>query len=319
METIELAMSSELPEFEFENVLHSDVEEIFAARKNALVMHHARDIGAAGDEVEETVRRVLRRKLSVVYYVGHGHLVDKHLKCSPQLDVIIASNTGTPVLFQARNGSEYFPYETVYAIGEVKSAYYKEKRYIHEFAKQLTRIQSGLQREHKATLLINHGEAVFGNPLLSFMVFVQSNDFEIEQVIELYQSRPASELPSIIYFLDKGLILNANIHWLGKARSSLEPLSPVPPRSAFVQFVTNGELRGRSSVDVMTDQGAEAVEALNHWIFTTFDADKSQLASNFGSFYFLLATHLDRCTLTSPNLLEYLNHIFGPQSVTIIS
>lgn len=307
----------ELPKFEFVDVLQNDIEEIFAARRNAQIIHHAKDIDAAGDEVEDAVRKVLRRKLPVMYYVGHGHIVDKQLTCSPQLDIIIANNTGAPVLFQAKNGSEYFPYETVYAIGEVKSGYYKSKHYIHEFSKQLSRIQSNLQRERNIVPPTKRGEAAYKNSLLSFMIFVQSNDFEIEHVVELYQTMSASELPNIVYFLDKGMIVNANIHFLGGFKADLEPLYTLPPMSAFVQYITNEDLRGKSGADVETDQGLKPIEALNHWAFVKFN-DGTQLAANFGSFYFLLVTHLQASALTSPDLLRYLNHILGSQSMTII-
>jgi len=162
-------------------------------------------------------------------------------------------------------------------------------------------------------------EVVYGNPLFSFMVFVQSNNFELEHITELYQSKPASELPTIVYFLDRGMILNANINWFHKPENNLGPLSPIPPLSAFVQFVINEVYRGKGGIYRTTDQDKEELEVLNRWIFTTFDADKSQMAANFGSFYFQLATHLDQCTLTSPDMREYLNHFFGSQSMTIVS
>src|SRR5260370_2370064 len=109
----------ELPKFEFVDVLQNDIEEIFAARKNARIIYHAKAIDAAGDEVEDAVRKVLRRKLPVMYYVGHGHIVDKQLWCTAQLDIIISNNMGAPVPFQAKNASESIPYATVYDFADV--------------------------------------------------------------------------------------------------------------------------------------------------------------------------------------------------------
>src|SRR5215469_8893728 len=133
--------------FKIEKVFRSDAADILAAREKARMMHHGHDIDAAGDEVEITVRKVLGRKLPSLYYVGHGHIVDEQLHQSSQLDVIIANNTGTPILFRAENGSEYFPYEGVYAIGEVKSSYDNSRKYIHKFSDTLKGIQDQLQRE----------------------------------------------------------------------------------------------------------------------------------------------------------------------------
>jgi len=133
--------------FELEGVFRSDAADILAAREKARIMHHGHDIRAAGDEVEIAFRKVLGRKLPSLYYVGHGHIVDEQLHESSQLDVIIANNIGTPLLFRAENGSEYFPYEGVYAIGEVKSSYDNSKRYIHAFSDTLKEIRTQLHRE----------------------------------------------------------------------------------------------------------------------------------------------------------------------------
>jgi hypothetical protein len=86
--------------FELERVFSSEAAEILAAREKAHIMHHGHDIHAAGDEVEITVRKMLGRKLLSLYYVGHGHIVDEQLHQSSQLDVIIANNTGAPILFR---------------------------------------------------------------------------------------------------------------------------------------------------------------------------------------------------------------------------
>src|SRR5712692_6314598 len=133
--------------FELEQVFRSDAADILAAREKARIMHHGHDIRSAGDEVEMAFRKMLGRKLPALYYVGHGHIVDEQLHQSPQLDVIIANNTGAPILFRAENGTEYFPYEGVYAFGEVKSSYDSSKQSIHAFSDTLKNIRTRLQRE----------------------------------------------------------------------------------------------------------------------------------------------------------------------------
>jgi len=125
-------MSNKSPKLEIAQVLQRDADEIVSARNDARILHKTNDISTAGSEVERTVRNVLSRKLSKIYYVGHGHIVDSSLETSPQLDVIIVDNFGAPRLFEAKNGTEYFPYESVYAIGEIKTTYYKSQKCIHE-------------------------------------------------------------------------------------------------------------------------------------------------------------------------------------------
>ncbi len=75
-----------------ERVLQADAAEILGARDRARTIHRTRDIDAAGAEVEQTVREVLRRKLPAAYYVGHGHIVDEQLTTSSQMDVVIADS-----------------------------------------------------------------------------------------------------------------------------------------------------------------------------------------------------------------------------------
>lgn len=140
-------MNPSVLKFELERVFRSDAADILAAREKARIMHHGRDIRAAGDEVEIAFRKKLGRKLPSLYYVGHGHIVDEQLHQSSQLDIIIANNAGAPILFQAENGSEYFPYESVYAIGEVKPSYDNSRQYIHAFSDTLRSIHAQLQRE----------------------------------------------------------------------------------------------------------------------------------------------------------------------------
>lgn len=297
-------MSQDFPKFELEHVLNSDVADIFAAREKARILHHARDIRSSGDEVEQTIRKVLRRKLPISYYIGHGHIVDQHMNTSPQLDVVITDNASTSVLFQAENGSEYFPYEAVYAIGEAKSSYEKDKCYIHKFSKHLANIRASLTRENTAWGVYEktNEQVRYGNPLFSFMLFVHSGNFHIEDILDLYQTTTETELPTVIYFLDKGMILKAYFPMTGSSPNDHKPLQTI---SLATEYLTH-EM-----------QTIERVEP--HWVFTSYDAFEGQFASNFGFFYYKLAMHLQKCTLSTPNLLIYLNQMLGSPTSTIIS
>src|SRR6266550_9409493 len=140
-------MSDHFPRLKMEKVLQSDAAEIVAAREKSRLIHGTKNINASGDEVERVVRRILRRKLPQLYHVGHGHIVDSSGSNSPQLDVVLTDNSQSPVLFEAENGTQYFPYEAVYAVGEIKSTYYKAEHPIEAFANTLKTIRNTLQRD----------------------------------------------------------------------------------------------------------------------------------------------------------------------------
>ncbi len=294
--------------FELERVFRGDADDILAAREKARIMHHGHDIRAAGDEVEIAFRKVLSRKLPSLYYVGHGHIVDEQLHQSSQLDVIIANNTGAPILFQAENGSEYFPYESVYAIGEVKSSYDNSEKYIHTFSDNLKRIQDQLHRE-TSQAAPPHGPYYrpYGNPLFSFMFFADAGDFRIEQVLDLYRTRPAGELPNIVCILNKGLIMNTASHVWKNSQQKWVPAEQGKPESISSIPARNDEYRKRG------------IEVEFHWVLTEHrDKDKSR-AANLANFYFPLIQHLQHCQLTVPNLTGYVNHLFDTTTSTFIS
>ncbi len=301
--------------FELEQVFRSDAADILAAREKARIMHHGHDIRAAGDEVEIAFQKVLGRKLPSLYYVGHGHIVDKQLHESPQLDVIIANNTGAPILFRAENGTEYFPYEGAYAFGEVKSSYDNSKHYIHSFSDTLRNFRAQLQREpfRAAPTQRSNYDAVFypfikpfGNPLFSFMFFADAGDFNIDQIRELYQAQPAAELPNIICILNKGVIVSTASHIRKNSQQAWEPVEPDHPRAIRLIPEHNDEYQKYFNVQ-------------SHWNLIEHGDDEMSLAANLAHFYYPLIEHLQRCQLTRPNLTEYVNRMFDTTTSTVIA
>ncbi len=282
--------SRTLPRLEFEKVLRADAAEIFAAREKAQIIHQGKDIDAAGDEVEMAVRRVIRRKLPNSYYVGHGHIVDSELTQSPQLDVIIADNSDAPILFATENGTEYFPYESVYAVGEVKSTYYRSRNEVEKFVNTVAHIKSKLNREPTPPTYMGSGinmdfpmarlsaNVPYRNPLFSFMVFVKANDFRVEDVAQLYASRPVGELPNILCFLDSGVLVHLTLSM--QDGGSVLILNPVP------EWVKEPKLKP---------------DERTGWFF-----NEHSPAVSFGHLYLTLMSHLQRTQLYSPDLMKYL-------------
>lgn len=302
-------MNQGFPKFKFEQVLRSDAADILAAREKARIMHHGRDIRAAGNEVEIAFRKVLRRKLPASYYVGHGHIVDQHLRMSRQIDVVIADNSGTPILFQAEDGSEYFPYEGVYAIGEVKTSYRRSERYIHTFAEHLAEIHAQLDRKEPEPRFVMPNfhdvipDSIYGNPLFSFMFFVDAGDFSAEDVIDLYQTRPPDTLPNIVCFLERGVIVNVVTHFAEDKRHNWGPLQP---------------MLEPGTINLNPARNMQSEDIRHQWVLKDYGTNGQHMAAHFGTLYYMLATHLRECRLTAPDLVAYIDQLFDKPALTII-
>jgi hypothetical protein len=207
------------PRLAVQQVLLVEAAEIAAAREKCLILHQTSDIDAAGDEVEICVRNLLRRRLGHNYYVGHGHIVDAQWKVSPQFDVIVADSSVIPSMFRSENGAEYFPFESVYAVGEIKATYNKSKKPVEEFVKKLAKIGVLNRPDVPANYIRGHsggfylGEGLVSadrkgrqNELFAFMLFAGRGDFDVKDVVELYSTTAPAQLPNVVCLLDKGLI-----------------------------------------------------------------------------------------------------------------
>jgi hypothetical protein len=294
---------------ELTKVFQVDAAAIKAAHTRARIIHQTQDIDAAGDEVERAVRRSLAQRLPVRYRVGHGHVVDKQLKTSPQLDVIVSDGLEVPVLFSADNETEYIPYESVYAIGEVKATYYSEKRPIEAFSTTIARVKGNLSREEtppgylpggvqlKSPLGISTESPRPLNPLFSFMFFCNAGNFDPQQVESLYRSKPATELPNVVCLLDAGLILYTKFERVGDTEVKADLIQLRPEQ---------------------IEDGAQYI-----WTFRKYNEDGTQreyqFGANFGIFFLLLLTHLNTTTLMHPNLMEYIKNLAWQYSAASIT
>ena len=297
-------MSSQ-PRLDLIKSLDAEAQEIVAARSPAKVVHATADIDSAGEEVEQAVRLVLRRKIPRQYHLGHGHIVDSHWNSSGQLDLLIS--TDTPRLFQAKDGTEYFAYESVRAVGEIKATYYQRKQDIEGFVEMIKRMRSDLYRQTPAHFVVEPGigditlpsgqEETSAAPFFWFMLFVNSGDFQEEQIREVYTSRLTHDLPNIVCLLDRGIIVNA------------------------------AEVEEGHSLNIVPEANVEGAEGPNHWIFMQFDEDV-QLAANFGFLFSSLTTYLLTRSFAlmpgehisdNPDMLEYLKGVFRFKDTFVIA
>ena len=203
---------------------------IVRSRQEAIDIHGAGNISAAGSQVEHAVRDFLRRMLPPRYYVTSGHLIDPAGHISSQLDVIIADSHMLPSLLKTNDGTEFVPASSVFAIGEVKSAYYKSGQYFGNFCKTLERINGELSRpavENTAFELSPESEmhhVLLGskhrclNHLFAFLLCVDAGEFQLEQVAEVLTSSKAADLPNTAVFLTgdgAGILVYARVRQNG--------------------------------------------------------------------------------------------------------
>lgn len=291
----------QLLKLEIAEILKQDVEEILSSRQKSKVLHKTKDIGASGDEVENAVRRVIRRKLPIKYYVSQGHIVDEFLSTSSQLDLIIADNSGSPVLFTSENGTEYFPYESIYSFGEIKSTYYSNKKYIESFIESTKNIYENLKRADTKPEQLSQDFALHGgsgitlnseekrpykNPLFKFIVFIDSNDFQINDIKQLLIDTDDKFLPNLICIIDKGIIIKAQII----DENGVKSLGPV---ELFPEFI---KAENQDKYD---------------WVFLELGEDTTRAAANFAFLIFALNSHLKNCLVMKPEILTYFNGMFN--------
>ncbi|MFA7335711.1 MAG: DUF6602 domain-containing protein [Candidatus Obscuribacterales bacterium] len=268
-----------------------DTAEIMAARERTKIIHRSRNIVSAGHEVEAAARAVLSRRFPGSSYVGQGHIIDQAWKASKQLDIVIADNFACPIMFKISNGTEYFPYEAVYAIGEVKSTYKSEDDVI-EFCKKIEHLKLNLKREKTPQGFISTGRGrgvqlqglssdrrPYKNPLFTFMVFANSGKFRKQHLQDLYRSKSVQELPCILCFLDSGVLGYGIVN----ERGQFSGLHEMP------EFASLYQKTGQTSRWMWLENQEPILKATHPLAFL----------------YFQLSSHIRNCSLMPPELTEY--------------
>ena len=202
-------------------VFAGDAADLIHAREAARLMHPT-DIRAAGNEVEHAVRDYFKQRLPPRYHVTSGHLIDSAHRVSPQLDIIIADNLLLPSLMTGKDGTEYVPATSAFAIGEVKSTYYRSQRYfekchstlrtISELDRPLTAntVYGGLRQDSTITDMARGSQNKYLNSLFSFLICVDGGDFAFNRIRYLLSNSDPALLPSMTVLLNKGMVLYGN-------------------------------------------------------------------------------------------------------------
>lgn len=268
-----------------------EADGIDIASKQVRLIHNTGDIPSSGNQLEIAIRNFFRRKLPEKYYLSNGHIIDTTLRTSPQLDLIIADNFKTPVLYKTFDETEYLTYESIYAYAEIKSSW--NKKYLPEFIVTKQRLYEFLKRDDVSPNYINTGGKGFvldipttknpyQNPLFTFMFIAQTETFTFEHITTLYKETDWKYLPNIICLFDKGIIVNIN-------KKSLD--DKIFKINLYPEFAS-----------LNTDD--------NEWILLEFDKKRSTL----GTLYYIVLEHLNTCVLGLPNMLDYMQQIFEIKS-----
>lgn len=276
--------------FEIHKVYQQEVARLVSSRAKSHLIHSSGDIDASGDEVEAPLRDLLRRRLPNQFFVGHGHIVDASLNVSPQFDVIIADNNATPILFEAENGCQYFPWESVYAVGEVKASFLKAKRPFTKFAESIGTLKQTLTRAPTPTNYLGNGVSLGDmfstsdtrstrNPLFQFIVFFDSNGATREDIAGEFAGKPDQSLPTVSVFLDGSVIVKAELievpEGIGMGAIDLDPL----------------RVTERKETD---------------WMHVNYTSPDAKGAQALVVLVLALSSHLNSCVLMTPKIDEYL-------------
>ena len=169
-----------------EGVIHSffvhEAEGILTACKIAdTIQNVASNIVAGGNEVELTVKDFFQKKLPNKYYVSSGHIIDQNLCVSNQLDIIVADNQKSPILYKTLDETEFLSFESIYLVGEVKKSWYNAKNEDHftKWKTILSELKTNFYRHKVSPNFIDIGGKgleiesktttnPFKNPLFSF-------------------------------------------------------------------------------------------------------------------------------------------------------
>jgi hypothetical protein len=284
---------TEFRKLSIDSFFNFEADHIDIAFKQVKIIHNSGDIYSSGNQFENAVREFFKIKLPNKYYVSNGHIIDKYLNTSPQLDLIIADNFKTPVLYTTLDKSEYLTYESIYCYAEIKSSW--NKKHITDFILTRERMQQFLERENVSPNFIDTGgkgieldiETTTNsskNPLFTFMFIGNSDNFTFGQIKEIYNKTDWKFLPNIICLFDKGIIVNINKKCLDNKTFKV---------NIYPEFIEN--------------------KSENQWVLLSYDKKRSSL----GTLYYIILEHLNTCVLGYPNMLDYMQQIFEIKSENI--
>jgi hypothetical protein len=318
---------STLPKFDIDTFFQQDADDIFSARKKGKAVHKTKNIDAAGDEIELPVKDIIKRRLPQQYYVGQGHIVDSDLNTSGQFDIIVGDNKGSPILFSTANNTDYLTYESIYAVGEIKSTYYKDKHYVKDFAEKTKNVNEHLTRAKTpreqltqdlifnttGPITITTGdERPYKNPLFKFMFFVDSGDLDLSQLGVVLGSYANIDLPNVMCFLDRGIVLKAEATLDQSAGQTILSEVQTDTNRDVNEIIASIQMKLKwklGSVHLFPEFIPANKISEYKWVLYEFE-ERLTPASCLAYLIYALNNHLRECMVLKPDLLKYHSKLF---------
>lgn len=264
-----------------------EAAKIVSERKRALEIHPS-NIRASGNIVEQAVREFVYDRLPGNFHVGQGHIIDQHRKVSPQLDILVTDVSSLPILLKTHESTDYYPIESVYGFGEIKSTYRKRSKQIKKFCDTIREIRSSMYRIEDRNTAYNGitGDTYLHhmglgspnptlNPLFSFMFFVDGGDFKFEDFKCLLSEYESKHLPNLIILLNKGVVVKGIMRDTGMG----------------------------------IDLYPEYEKQDSKWYFSNLSGSDEFTGINLTVLYFCLLMHLKDCHLRCPDYFKYFSDV----------
>jgi hypothetical protein len=296
-------------------MFQNDAADLLNARQKAKNVHQQGNIREAGDEVEILARNILGKRYLGTAHTTHGHIIDANWKVSRQLDFIVCDPRLFPVWNVLQSGAQNILYDSVYAIGEIKSGYYADhgKTPIEKFSETVAELKKEFVRD-RTTLSDKLGITATGpititssnadpyrNPLFTFMLFVNSDEIDFDAVRQFYKKTVPEHLPNIVCLLDRGCILNFS--------AITESENP--------KFITPKYVHPIPEFDIQLIKGAfdpsTAKPLSSHWLLTQPSDQTRGAGANLMTLHGLLFDAMRRIVLKPSDLTTRLLNLTNSQ------
>jgi hypothetical protein len=285
--------------FEFVGVMQAEAIDLQSALKRARILHSDQDIDAGGHHFEDVAREILQRRLPRRYDLGKGHIVDHGWSSSPEFDIVIADTAAGSIFFTASDGTRYYPYEGVYAIGEVKSSFRRSEKQQKLVAS--IKVVKSLRRDPTPNNYVPGIGPIpqvtagwpFRNPLMAFAIFGEGRDIRLEDIAKAFADVPWAYVPNVLCFLDWGIVALCEI---GNNDSGVATLGPMVTVPEFVDGASDTKFA---------------------WVRLPMGRPEYREAANLATLHFAIVSHVEDVALM-PNKYQALSSYLANAGLNVV-
>lgn len=204
--------------FELNKVYKTYVSQIQLAGDISNILLDNTNIDSAGEQVEGSVRILLKELLPERVSVTHGYIVDKKTNISYQQDILLAESFYTKSLIKSLDGTEFFPFEAIFGSGEVKKTWSQSK--LTAAIKSISRNREDLKRYSIPSDVMSTGSNFikvsesltnnpFRNPLFCFTFSIDfDKTYNEPEIMKIYDdTNNWKSLPNISVILNRGIVV----------------------------------------------------------------------------------------------------------------